>query len=89
MTDTSQDIPQPIASEIHWWQSAIIWKQIVVGVCTIMGAFGYMIDQQQQTGIVSAVMSVAALVAVGSTIVDRVRRPCPTISNKIIPTKGN
>lgn len=82
MTDTSQDIPQPVEGEIHWWESQIVIKQIVVALFTVLGAGGIAIAPERQAQIISGIVSLATLAGVTMTIVDRIRKPCPTIKQK-------
>lgn len=76
MTDQRQP------DEIHWWESQIVIKQIVVAFCTVLGVGGIAIAPEQQAQIISGIVSIATLIGVIMTIVDRVKKPCPTIKQK-------
>lgn len=74
--------------QIHWWQSGVIIKQIVVISCMAAGALGYAVTPEDQAVIISGVLAAAAAVSAIFSIVDRIKKPLPQVSNKLIPTKG-
>jgi hypothetical protein len=80
MTDT-----QPCPDQIHWWQSAIMWKQLVALLAMGLGALGVTITPDQQFTIVNGVTSAVAAIAVIWSIVDRIKKPFPPLSNRINP----
>lgn len=73
MSDTSN------TDGIAWWQSHIIWKQVILAVCTLAAGAGYAISPEQQDNIIAGCMGIATLASTIIAIYDRVKRPCPPI----------
>lgn len=80
MTDTNNTPDQ-----IHWWQSSIMWKQLVTLLAMAAGVVGVVVTPDQQMTIVNGVTSAVAAVAVIWSIRDRIKKPCPPLTNKINP----
>ena len=73
MTDQSNQ------DQIHWWESRIIWLQIIGAGAAILALFGHAISPDDQQNLVNAATTFAGVIVTVFTIYHRIAKPCPPI----------
>lgn len=69
-------------NNIPWYQSRIIWLQIIGAVAALGGSLGYELTPADQQQLVEVLISLVTVGTTMSTIYHRITKPCPPITNK-------
>lgn len=80
MTDIPNQTVSTPPDQISWYQSRIIWLQVVGAATAVLALFGHSISPDDQQNLVNILTTSAGIVVTVVTIYHRVAKPCPPVA---------